>query len=417
MSKRYFLVSAGSALVVAFGLAGCGAGEDTRDTDSANVKARGEAVAQTPERTGTNGEAGGGGPGAGRGGPGRGNIVTLAATDISAVRRGVVEDAVPITGNLQPLERVEVRARLEGELETVLVREGERVRPGQLLAQFESSEQESMNESARADVAAATTELSTAQWNLDQTRELFKEGAVPERNVKAGEQQVASARARLAASEARQRTSSQALTDTRVLAPAAAVVERRLASNGEHVNRGASLFTLVRTESLEMTGAVPARFSNRVIPGQSVRFNANGRVFTGRVARVSPTIDQASRSVSVYVQIPNADGSLKGGTFASGRIISKTSESVLIVPIIAIRQEVGTGAPYVLRIDGEEIERRPVHLGIVNEASGIAEVTNGLNEGDRIVSGTVGTIARNAKVVIVGGEARRGGGPPPVPRN
>ena len=62
--------------------------------------------------------------------------VTLAATDVQPVRRSSVEDAVAVTGNLQPVERIEVRARLEGELENVLVREGERVQPGQLLARL-----------------------------------------------------------------------------------------------------------------------------------------------------------------------------------------------------------------------------------------------------------------------------------------
>ncbi len=405
------------ALVLVLG--GCAASDG--ESQNANGAPRGEAAAQTPQQNGDGGSGASGRagqPGGGRGGPGgRGNVVTLATTDVAEIRRGVVEDAVPITGNLQPLERVEVRARLEGELENVLVREGDRVRPGQVLARFESNEQISQQQSAQADVAAATTELSTAQWNLEQTKELFKEGAVPERDVKAGEQQVASARARLAAADARLRAAIQALNDTRVVAPALAVVERRLASNGEHVNRGASLFTLVRTEALELTGAVPARVGNRVQPGQAVRFIADNRVFTGLVARVSPTIDPASRSVAVYIQIPNGDGSLKGGTFANGRIISKVADNVLIVPTNAIRQEAATGAPYVYRIDGEAIERRAIQLGIIDEAGGIAEVTEGLEEGDRIVTGTVGTIARNAKVVIIGGEARRGGGPPPVPRN
>jgi RND family efflux transporter MFP subunit len=402
-------------LVLAAILSGCNASSEANGRQGTSNPASGEAAAQT-----SNGEAGGRTGGRepdGRGGPmGRSNVVTLAATDVSAIRRGMVEDAVPITGNLQPVERVEVRARLEGELENVLVREGERVRPGQLLARFEATQQESQQRSAEADVAAAQTELATAQWNLDQTRELFKEGAVPERDVKSGEQQVAAARARLAASNSRLKTTSQALTDTRVVAPATAVVERRAAANGEHVNRGASLFTLVRTESLELTGAVPARVASRVQSGQRVRFMADGREFAGQVARVSPTIDQASRSVSVYIQIPNADGSLKGGTFATGRIIGRVAENVLIVPTNAVRQEQGTGAPFVYRIAGDAIEVRPIHLGIIDEASGIAEVSDGLEEGDRIVTGTVGTIARNAKVMIVGGEVRRGA-PPPVPRN
>lgn len=385
---------------------GCGGGDES--SNGGNGPTSG-AAAQTPGQ-----EGGRGMPGGQRG---RGmETITLAATDVTAVRRGTVEAAVPITGNLQPLERIEVRARVEGEVEGVLVREGERVRAGQALARFESEQQQSALQSAEADRASARTDLSTAQWTLDQTKELFREGAVPERDVRAGEQAVASARARLAAAESRLRTASEALRDTRVTAPASATVERRLVANGEHVNRGTSLFTLVRTETLELTGAVPARVATQVTPGQTVRFFADGRVFNGTVARISPTIDPASRSISVYVQIPNASGSLKGGTFASGRIVSRTAQNALIVPTSAIRQEANTGEPYVYRIEGEVVDRRMIQLGLIDEQGGIAEVTEGLEEGDRIVTGTVGTIARNAKVVIIGGEARSGS-PPPVPRN
>jgi RND family efflux transporter MFP subunit len=394
-------------------MTGCGAADG--DTSRQNGGNRGPdgAAAQTPrsnERGAQNGRSGG------RGGPGGRNVITLAATDLVNVRRGAVEDALPVTGNLQPLERVEVRARLEGELLAVNVREGDRVQAGQVLARFEASEEESAQRSAEAEVTAARTELSTATWNLEQTRELFKEGAVPERDVKSGEQQVASASARLAAAESRLRTATQALQDTRVVAPAAAVIERRLTSNGEHVNRGASLFTLVRTQTLELTGAVPARVGNRVRPGQTVRFNADGREFRGRVARVSPTVDPASRSVAVYIQIPNGDGALKGGTFASGRIVSRVAENVLVVPTAAIRQAAQeVGGSYVYRVDGETIERRPIQLGLIDETGGIAEVTDGLAEGDRVVTAAVSTSARTARVTIIGGEGRRA--PAPIPRN
>ena len=403
-------------LVLACTLAGCSKNEDARDGVKGSTNG---AAAQTPTTNGGNNGGRTGAPGGAAGGRPP-SVLTLAATDITPVRRGPVEEAVSITGNLQPLERVDVRARLEGELEEVLVREGELVRAGQLLARFESNEQESAAKSAEADRTAATTEVSTAEWNLEQTRELFKEGAVPERDVKAAEQTLASARARLAAAEQRVRAATEALRDTRVVAPATALVERRTAAPGEHVTRGTSLFTVVRTETLELTGAVPARDANRVRAGQMVRFNADARTFVGRVARVSPTIDPASRSVGVFIQIPNPGGSLKGGTFAAGRIVSRISEHALIVPTTAVRQELNTGAPYVYRIDGDMVERRNIQLGIIDEGSGIAEVTEGLEEGDRIVTGTVGTISRTTKVQIIGGEGRRGGAagsPPPVPRN
>jgi RND family efflux transporter MFP subunit len=406
-------------LILAVALGGCG-GEGGEEHDTgANGDGRGpgagQVAAQTAARKG--GDPKGGGPGGPGGGRGQ-NTITLATTDVTPVHRANVEAAVPITGNLQPVERIEVRARTEGEVEGVLVREGEMVRTGQALARFEANQQQSALESAEADRTAARTDLATAQWNLDQTRELFKEGAVPERDVRAGEQAVASAKARLAAAESRLRTAAEALRDTRVIAPTNATVERRLVANGEHVNRGASLFTLVRTETLELTGAVPARVANQVQPGQTVRFFADGRVFNGSVARVSPTIDAASRSIAVYVQIPNRTGALKGGTFASGRIVSQTAENALTVPTSAIRQEVNTGAPYVYVIEGDVVERRPIQLGLIDEQGGVAEVTQGLQEGDRIVTGTVGSIASGVKVTIVGGEARSSGpAAPPVPRN
>lgn len=395
MNTRVFGV-----LTLAGLLAGC-SGEGGKGEAQAqnNSKSSSGAAAQQP----------------GGGGRGRGPI-TIAATDVTAVRTGMIEDAVPVTGNLQPLERVEIRARLEGEILNVAVREGERVRPGQMLARFDSDEEESAHQSAQADVAAAKTEVSTAEWELEQTRELFKEGAVPERDVKSDEQSLASARARLAAAESRLRTSAQALTDTRVVAPTDALVERRLVSNGEHVNRGASLFTLVRTGTLELTGAVPARLANRITTGQVVRFVADARTFTGKVARVSPTIDPASRSVSVYIQVPNSDGSLKGGTFASGRIVSRMQESALIIPTSALRQEQNTGAPYVFRITGDDVERTPVEIGLIDEASGIAQVVNGLKQGDRVISSSAINIAqRQAKVLVIGGETQSGGAQP-VPR-
>ena len=103
------------------------------------------------------------------------------------VKRMLVEESTPIAGDLHPIETIDVKARLEGDITGVYVREGERVRSGQLLARFEASEQESNLRSAEADRAAARGELATAQWNYEQSQELFKAGAIPERDHKAAE--------------------------------------------------------------------------------------------------------------------------------------------------------------------------------------------------------------------------------------
>jgi RND family efflux transporter MFP subunit len=331
--------------------------------------------------------------------------ITLAASDVATVERRPLERGIAITGDLRPIERIDVRARLEGDLLNVLVREGQRVSRGQVLARFVSVEQEALAQSAEADRVAANTELTTANWNLEQSKELFREGAIPERDLRAAEGAAAAARAQLAAAQSRLRSATMALSDTRVLAPVSGVIETRSVSPGERVTRSQPLFTLVRSDVLELAASVPATQAADVRTGQTIRFSAANRTVIGRVARVSPTVDPQSRAVTVYVQIPNADGSLRGGTFATGRLVLSTGE-VIAVPTSAIRHRADGGQPFVYRITAGELDTAPVQIGFNDEATGQVEIVEGLKAGDRIVIGNVGTLGRGMKVQIVGGETR-----------
>jgi RND family efflux transporter MFP subunit len=166
----------------------------------------------------------------------------------------------------------------------------------------------------------------------------------------------------------------------------------------------------VRNDVLELAASVPARRASSVTPGQEVRFTADGRAFDGRVARVSPTIDPTTRSITVYVQVPNPGGALKGGAFAAGRIVGSTRRGVIVIPTAALRQGAAEGERFVYRIEGQVLAQAPVRLGIVDEGRGIAEVEEGLREGDRIVVGNVGTLGVGMQVEIIGDEeAGRGG--------
>jgi membrane fusion protein, multidrug efflux system len=390
---------------------------DTPNAASAAEAGRG-AGSDTGARVQGQGTRGAGGGGNRAGGGGRPiPSITLASSDVATVKRETIEAGIAITGDLRPIETVGVRARIEGDLVGVFVREGQRVNAGQVLAQFESSEQETLNASAQADVASAKTELETAQWNLDQSKELFKAGAIAERDLKISEQTVENAKARLAAANARLRSTSNVSRDTRVVAPTNGVIEKKLVETGERVTRGQQLFTLVRNDALELAAAVPARQANAVAVGQAVHFVADGREFDGRVARVSPTIDPASRSVTVYVQVPNYNGALKGGTFASGRVVQRTIGGALVVPTPALRQSQENGQTFVYRIANRSVDVAQIQLGVIDERAGKAEVLSGLNDGDRVIVGNVGTLGRGMQVTVLGvddqsgpnGNGRRGG--------
>ena len=192
-----------------------------------------------------------GGPGAGGAGGGDANVV-LAQGDVAVAERGAIESAIAVTGDLRPIEEVAVRARLEGDLDAVYVREGDHVRSGQLLARFDAGEEESNRESAVADRVAAESDVATTTWNAEQSAELFREGAISEQADRAARQQLVAARARLAAAQARERSTAETVRDTRVLAPTTGVISARSAEAGEHVSRGDALFTLVRNDHLEL---------------------------------------------------------------------------------------------------------------------------------------------------------------------
>jgi len=376
--------------------------KDAAADAASDAKRAGAAGQQGGAGTGGARAGGAGGAGAGRPSP----SITLAPTDVATVAPMTIEDGVPLTGDLRPSETIDVRSRIEGDLTDVYVREGQEVAAGQLLARFESSTQESSRASAEADRAAANAELTNAQWTLDQNESLFKAGAIAERDLKVSQQAVVAARARVAAADARLRASGNEARDTRVVAPASGVIEKRLVDGGVHLARGAPMFTLVRSGTLELAAAVPARQASAVRVGQVVHFVADARRFDGKVARISPTIDPATRAVTVYVQVPNPGNNLRGGTFATGRVVSRTLTNVIGIPTGALRQSQDNGQPFVYRIDGKTLQVAPVQIGAVDEQAGVAQITEGLQAGDRVVVGNVGTLGRGMQVTIAGAEKR-----------
>lgn len=330
--------------------------------------------------------------------------ITLAAGDVAVVARATLEDGTALTGDLRPIETMDVRSRIEGDLVQVLVREGEQVSAGQVLARFDASEQESTQRSAEADLASARADVANTEWTHEQDAQLYKAGAIAQRDYRLAEQAVSAARARLAATEARVRATSNQSRDTRVIAPQAGVIDKRMVQGSEHVARGAPLFTIVRNGTLELAASVPARQSGSVRVGQTVHFVADARRFDGRVARVSPTVDPTTRAITVYVEIPNPGGTIRGGTFATGRVVSRTLSSVLAVPVSAIKQAAEDGRPFVYRIEGKTLNVANVQLGAVDERLGLAEVTDGLSAGDRVIVGNVGTLGRGMQVTVAGDE-------------
>lgn len=351
-----------------------------------------------------------GGPG-GPGGPGGGGRppTVLGPNDVLEVKNGSIEAAIVLSGDLKPIEEIAVRSRLEGDVTAVLVREGDRVTRGQVMVRFENAVQEGDRASAAAEVEAAKADVTNAQWNVDQSTELLKAGAIPERDLRAAQQVLAAAQARRAAADARLKGVNQVFEDTRLVAPTTGVVSARAVEPGEHVVRGATLITVVRNDVLELEAAVPARQAAELKPGQVVRFAAGGRQLEGKVARVAPTINAANRTVTVYLQVPNPKGELLGNSFATGRVVTRAISNTIVIPMTAVRQPVSGDQPFVYRIVDNKVDVATIEPGVTDEQTAMQQVLGGLSVGDRIIIGNLGALGRGMPVRVVSAEQGRGG--------
>jgi RND family efflux transporter MFP subunit len=169
----------------------------------------------------------------------------------------------------------------------------------------------------------------------------------------------------------------QALRDSALTAPLGGMVRERQASIGQYLAAGSPVVTIVRVHPLRLRAAVPEREAQSVRVGQHVRVTVEGdsTEHLGRVARVSPAIDEASRSLMIEAEVPNPGAQLRPGSFANAEIVTAAADKAVLVPSSALVTFAGVDKVLVVKA-GKAVEKR---------------VTTGRREGDRveIVSGVV----------------------------
>jgi RND family efflux transporter MFP subunit len=313
------------------------------------------------------------------------NVTVLGPRDVAAVETTQLAAGVALTGSLEPYRVAEVKSQVPGVLRGLSVDRGSAVGSGQVLARIEAQGVTSQAAGARSGVAAAQAQLSLARRQLESARTLYQAGAMSELDFRAAEAQYEAAQAQLAGARSTATGASEAAGRTAVRAPFGGIVSQRTANEGEAVNVGQTLLTVVNSDFLELRGQVPVDQANLVRPGQPAEFTLTafpGRTFSGTVARVDPVADAATRQVGVTLRLRNT-GELIAGMFASGRVVTGGDRQALVVPAAAVR---GQGADqHVLVVVGDSVERRAVQAGSRDDARGVVAVESGLAAGERVI--------------------------------
>jgi RND family efflux transporter MFP subunit len=251
-------------------------------------------------------------------------------------------------------------------------------------------EQTSLVRQARAvlDEAKLTRERSDRLWDQSLIARSQVDAAVAGLQVAEGRYQDAVEEVRNRQGMLSQRRSElelarQQLADTALVSPIDGAVGQRQASVGEFLAPGAPVATLVRLHPLRLRVAVPEREAATIQVGQPVKLTVEGNATEhgGRVARLSPSIQEQNRTLTIEAEIPNDHGVLRPGSFARVAIVTQAAQPVVMVPATAIVTFAGVDKVMTVK-DGKSVERR---VPIGRRESGRVEIVTGLTAGEPVV--------------------------------
>jgi RND family efflux transporter MFP subunit len=394
------------------------------------VFSRGGEAASGPQAGGPGGrpQGGGGGGFGGPGGPGGGGGFPRVpmTVELGTAKRGDLAAHLTVVGNLIGLQTVDVAPRTAGRLLSVNVQLGDSVRRGQVIAKVEDREiveqvraAEASQEVAKATIRQREADLNVSQLNFERSKNLFTRGLLAKQALDDAESRYLAAvaqldlsKAQLSQNDARLQELRINLQNTTVSSPVDGFVGRRNVDPGAMVNTNTAIASVVDISRLKLIVNIVEKDLRMVTAGDVgiVEVDAYpGEKFNGRIARVAPVLDPATRTASIEIEIPNGDGRLKPGMYARISLTVEERKNTLVAPknaVIDFENKRGVWMPS----EDRRAQFVPVTLGI--EGPEQIEILAGLKEGDRFVT-TGAAAVRNNDQLIIAGEGQPGGGGAP----
>lgn len=326
--------------------------------------------------------------------------VNVGAENVAIVTMEEIQSGPVISGSLAAEQSATVRAETGGTVVQVYAEQGQTVARGAVLARIEGATAEQGYLSAQAAVRSAERNYDVAQREEARVVRLVEAGALADRDLESARNSVAAGQAQLANARSQLALAAKQVENTVIRAPIAGIVSDRPVNAGDVVSPGTALYTVVDPGGMRLEASVPSDQLSVIRIGAPVSFTVSGypgRVFDGRIQRISPAADPVTRQVPIYVSIPNTGGALVAGLFAQGRIAASTRQT-LVVPESAVDQS-GV-SPTLVRVKGGVTERVPVQLGISDSETERVEVTAGVAAGDTILIGAAMGIASQTPVRV-----------------
>jgi len=324
------------------------------------------------------------------------------------------EDTVTFVGNLEAEERASVASKVSDvTVLSVNVDVGDEIKRGDILVEMDDSLNRRQIEEARAAVARAEaaiaqakSRLSTVEKDYKRYKQLYEEQVISRQQFDQteGQYEVEKAGLDLAQRELKQ---AQARLEQllivknyhKVAAPVGGVIAERHVDPGDTIKSGDVLLVISRQDNVKIKGSITENDYPKVKLGQPVHVRVDafpGREFNGKVNRISPVLDPATRTGEVEALMAS-QGLLKPGMFAPASIVVGSHEA-LALPREAVRQLAGTGEWYCFVASDDVAQQRPIKRGA--EQGNWIEITEGIGESDLVITTVVRQLSDGVPVEV-----------------
>jgi len=337
---------------------------------------------------------------------GAANSIELSTSDVVQAQKMDMVLGLPVSGTLKASQSAMVKARVAGELLDLVVREGDLVKAGQVIARIDPTEYQARERQAKQQADAALAQVDIAQKQFDNNKALVAQGFISQTALQNAQASLNGAKATQMAAVAALDVTRKALDDANVRSPINGQIAQRLAQPGERVGIDARIVEVVNLSQLELEAAFTAADASLVRNGMKAQLKVEGldEAITAKVLRINPTAQAGNRSVMVYLGVTGQDG-LRQGVFAEGTLGTRSVQA-LAVPLSSVRTD--KPQPYVQMIDGEQVRHVTVQTGTRSEKT-LKNITltwvevQGLAEGAQVLTASAGTVREGTLVKFTAG--------------
>lgn len=306
-----------------------------------------------------------------------------------------VAETLSVVGTLTANEATEVKAEVDGVVAEILFQEGQPVKQGDLLIRMDETK-------FAAALAEAQASLKIAAITFERNKELFGQKLVSQQEY---DQAASLYQANQATVELRKRQ----LQDARILAPFTGIAGGRTVSPGQVISRTTTLTWVIDLDPVKAEFAVPERFLRELKVGQALALTVAAyprETFRGEVYFLAPQVDPTMRTLLMKALVPNADGKLKPGMFASVDLTLTLRQDAIVIPESALMSVGERTSVYVVTAEGNA-QLRPVKVGF--RLPNQIEITEGLRAGEKVVTEGLQKVRPGAPVKVGPAQAARGG--------